>query len=75
VYFGDEEGKPMDIEQLLNLVDTLGVVVLSFYIIQKGMDQLKELLTMYNGFVQAVLTQQQANNQSLSDLVSDLCQK
>ena len=65
----------MDIEQLLNLVDTLGVVVLSFYIIQKGMDQLKELLTMYNGFVQAVLTQQQANNQSLSDLVSDLCQK
>ena len=65
----------MDLQQVLSLADNFGVLVLSIYIIQRGMDQLKELLVMYNGFVQEVLTQQQGNNRDLSDLVKSLCQK
>lgn len=65
----------MDIQQVFALADNFGVLVLSLYIIQNGMTQMKDLHSQHNGFVKSVLDQQQVNNQSLSDLVKDLCHK
>ena len=63
-----------EFDSLLAIVDNFGMLVLALYIIRDGMQQMQQLYQDNAKTVALMLTQQQANNQQLADLVRDLCQ-
>lgn len=65
----------MELLEILKAVDGYVALGVAVWVIQIGMSRMDKLTDQYNGFVTNVLTQQQTNNQSLADLVKDLCQR
>jgi hypothetical protein len=65
----------MEVVEILKAVDGYVALAVAVWVIQVGLARLEKTDERYNGFVTTVLNQQQANNQSLADLVKDLCQR
>lgn len=65
----------MEWKNIVDLADNFGVLVLSLYIIQFGMAQMKELVQQNNTFFKDILDDQKAYNDKLADLLEKICVK
>lgn len=63
----------MEMAEIVRLFDGYLALALLFWIVQQGLVRFDKLVNDRDQFTEKILTNQQANNAKLMDLLEDLC--
>lgn len=63
----------MEMAEIIRLFDGYLALALLFWIVQQGLQRFDRITTEKTEFTEKILTNQQANNAKLMDLLEDLC--
>lgn len=63
----------MDTTEIIRLFDGYVALGLLFWIVTQGLTRFDKIATDKDNFTEKILTQQQANNAKLMDLLEELC--